>query len=105
MEVVLGHWNSWDDDAIVHDKKTGIFAHPDKVSRLDHKGEWFKSRGPFTVPRSTQGHPVTIQPGQSCLAKQLSAAWGKLVFVSSPVSLEAARQNSRDMKAEVERIG
>ena len=24
MEVVLGHWNSWDDDAIVIDKQTGL---------------------------------------------------------------------------------
>ena len=28
MEVVMGHWTSWDDDAIVQDKKTGLFAHP-----------------------------------------------------------------------------
>ncbi|MGA9013477.1 MAG: LLM class flavin-dependent oxidoreductase, partial [Acetobacteraceae bacterium] len=52
MAVVLGHWNSWDDDAIVIDKQTGLFAHPDKVRRLDHQGQWFRSRGPFTVPRS-----------------------------------------------------
>ena len=38
MEVVLGHWDSWDDDALVIDKKTGLFAHPDKVRRLDHVG-------------------------------------------------------------------
>ena len=58
MEVVMGHWTSWDDDAIVQDKKTGLFAHGDKVRRIDHKGEHFESRGPFTVPRSKQGHPV-----------------------------------------------
>ena len=38
LEVVLGHWDSWDDDAIVLDKRTGLFAHPDKVRRLDHDG-------------------------------------------------------------------
>src|SRR4029078_12976026 len=52
MEVVLGHWNSWDDAAISLDKQSGLFAHPDKVRRLDHQGAWFRSRGPFTVPRS-----------------------------------------------------
>ncbi len=80
MEVVLGHWNSWDDDAIVHDKKSGVFADPDKVRRLDHKGDWFKSRGPFTVPRSKQGHPVTIQAGQSGRGKRFSARWGGVGF-------------------------
>ena len=26
MEIVLGHWESWEDDAIVQDKVTGLFA-------------------------------------------------------------------------------
>ena len=31
MEVVHGHWDAWEDDAIVVDKAAGLFAHPDKV--------------------------------------------------------------------------
>ena len=65
MEVVLGHWDAWEDDAIVQDKATGLFAHSDKVHRLDHQGRFYRSRGPFTVPRSAQGRPVIIQAGQS----------------------------------------
>ena len=45
MEVVLGHWDSWEDDAIVLDKASGLFAHPDKVHQLDHKGKYFRSKG------------------------------------------------------------
>jgi len=98
MEVVMGHWNSWDDDAIVADRQTGLFAHPDKVRRIDHVGQWFRSRGPFTVPRSPQGHPVVIQAGQSARGKNFSARWGELVFVSTPINLEVGRQNYRDLK-------
>ena len=65
LEVVHGHWDTWADDALIVDKATGRFADPGKVRRIDHKGEHFKSRGPFTVPRSPQGHPVVIQAGQS----------------------------------------
>ncbi|MGI9425766.1 MAG: NtaA/DmoA family FMN-dependent monooxygenase, partial [Hyphomicrobiaceae bacterium] len=65
MEVVLGHWDSWSDGALLVDKATGKFADPDLVRRLDHQGEWFRSRGPFTVPRTPQGRPVIIQAGQS----------------------------------------
>ncbi|HME21662.1 MAG TPA: LLM class flavin-dependent oxidoreductase [Acetobacteraceae bacterium] len=101
MEVVLGHWNSWDDDAIVIDKQTGLFAHPDKVRRLDHQGTWFCSRGPFTVPRSPQGHPVVIQAGQSGRGKSFSARWGEVVFVSTHTSMEHGRQLYREMKDEV----
>jgi FMN-dependent oxidoreductase (nitrilotriacetate monooxygenase family) len=105
MEVVLGHWNSWQDDAIVQDRQTGLFAHPDKVRRLDHKGDWFKSRGPFTVPRSKQGHPVIIQAGQSGRGKKFCGRWGELVFAGSPATLESGRAMYRDLKDEVARSG
>jgi len=65
MEVVLGHWNTWEDDALILDKANNRFADPAKVRRLDHTGRYFRSRGPFSVPRSPQGHPVLIQAGQS----------------------------------------
>jgi len=81
LEVVTGHWDSWDDDALVVDKQSGLFAHPDKVRRLDHKGDFFRSRGPFTVPRSPQGHPVLIQAGQSGRGRRFSVRWAELVFV------------------------
>ena len=54
MQIVLGHWDSWDDDAIVADKTNNLYAHPDKVRRLDYEGEFMSSRGPFTVPRSSK---------------------------------------------------
>jgi FMN-dependent oxidoreductase (nitrilotriacetate monooxygenase family) len=82
MEVVLGHWDSWEDGAIVADRVTGLFAHPEKVHRLGHQGEFFRSRGPFTVPRSAQGHPVLIQAGQSGRGQRFAARWAELVFVA-----------------------
>jgi len=80
VEIVLGHWNSWDDDAIVLDKENGVFADPSKVRRLDYVGEHYRSRGPFTVPRSPQGHPVVIQAGQSERGRDFAARWGELIF-------------------------
>lgn len=82
MEVVLGHWDSWDDDAIVADKANNVYAHPDKVRRIDYKGKFLSSRGPFTVPRSPQGHPVVIQAGMSGRGQRFAARWGELLFVA-----------------------
>ena len=67
MDVVMGHWNTWDDDALILDKEGNRFADADKVHRLDHKGKWFKSRGPFSVPRSPQG-PSGADPGRAIRA-------------------------------------
>ena len=104
LEVVRGHWRSWDDDALVQDKAQSLFAHPDKVRRLEHKGTWFSSRGPFTVPRSPQGEPVLIQAGQSGRGRSFAAKWGDLVFVIYP-NLAIARASYKEMKDHVEASG
>ncbi len=104
MEVVMGHWDTWDDGAIVADKATGLFAHPEKVKRLDYKGEFFQSRGPFTVPRSAQGHPVIIQAGQSGRGTTFAARWAECVFVNYH-SLEQARRDYAAFKTKVTEAG
>ncbi len=104
MEVVLGHWDGWEDDALVVDKRSGRFADPAKVHRLDHRGRFFRSRGPFTVPRSPQGHPVLIQAGSSGRGKQFAARWAETVFVAYPNLAEGKRQYA-EARAEIARLG
>ena len=83
MEVVLGHWDAWEEGALIIDKKSGRFADPSKVKRLDHNGRYFKSRGPFTVPRSPQGHPVVIQAGASGRGQRFAGRWGEVIFTAA----------------------
>ena len=104
MEVVTGHWDSWEDDALILDKATGRFADPDKVHRLDHKGKYFKSKGPLPVPRSPQGHPVLLQAGQSGRGLAFAARWAELVFAAYP-SLEAGKKQYRGLKEAVAKAG
>ncbi len=104
MEVVLGHWGAWEEDALVVDKARGLFADPGKVHRLDHQGRFFRSRGPFTVPPSPQGHPVLIQAGASGRGKHFAARWAETVFVSYPNLAEGKRQYA-EMKADIARHG
>ena len=96
MEVVLGHWDTWEDDALILDKN-GRFADGKKVHRLDHVGKYYKSRGPFTVPRTPQGRPVIIQAGQSGRGVDFAARWGELVFASYR-SLDNAKASYRILK-------
>jgi FMN-dependent oxidoreductase (nitrilotriacetate monooxygenase family) len=104
MEIVLGHWDAWDDDAVVQDKASGLFARPDKVRRLDYQGRYLRSRGPFTVPRSPQGHPVVIQAGASGRGKTFGARWGEVIFVVYP-NLEVGKREYAEFKADVARLG
>ncbi|MSO77518.1 MAG: LLM class flavin-dependent oxidoreductase [Alphaproteobacteria bacterium] len=104
MEIVLGHWDSWEDDALVVDKSTGLFAHPEKVHRIDFKGRYHQSRGPFTVPRTQQGHPVIIQAGSSGRGKRFAARWAELVFVSYH-DIQEGKRAYADLKAAIGEAG
>ena len=104
MEIVHGHWDAWQDDAIVQDKVTGLFARPEKVHRLDYQGRYFRSRGVFTVPRSAQGHPVIIQAGASGRGRRFGARWGEIIFVVYP-NVDLGKRDYAEFKAEVARCG
>lgn len=104
MEVVLGHWDTWEDGALIMDKTSGRFADPSKVKRLDHKGPAFKSRGPFTVPRSDQGHPVIIQAGASGRGQRFAGRWGEVIFTAAR-NLTGAREGYASVRNEAAKAG
>jgi FMN-dependent oxidoreductase (nitrilotriacetate monooxygenase family) len=104
LETVMGHWDSWGEGALIMDKESGRFADASKVKRLDHKGEYFKSRGPLTVPRSQQGHPVLIQAGQSGRGRAFASRWGELIFVVYP-NLAAGKKQYAELKQAVVAAG
>ena len=104
MEVVLGNWDTWEDGSVLYDRDGLGFADPARVHRLDYEGEWFRTRGTFTVPWTPQGRPVIIQAGQSGRGREFAARWGEILFVIYP-SLEFGRPVYRDMKAEIAAAG
>lgn len=104
MEVVLGHWDSWEDDAILCDKQSGVFADPAKVHRLDYRGKYFKSKGPLPVPRSPQGHPVLLQAGSSGRGRSFAARWAELVFAAY-TSLDSGKKQYEQLRAAVAEVG
>src|SRR5256885_10474093 len=40
VDVVRGLWDSWDDDAVIADKATGIYLDTSKIRPLDHNGRF-----------------------------------------------------------------
>ncbi len=79
-QVVLGLWDSWEDDAVIADQKTGVYFDASKMHFLNHKGENFSVRGPLMIQRSAQGHPVVVQAGQSEDGRDLAAETAEVVF-------------------------
>lgn len=104
LQIVDALWDSWDDDAIVGDKETGVFVDPDGIHRLDHHGKHFDVAGPLEVPRSPQGRPVVFQAGSSEPGKDLAARFAEAIFTAQPV-IEDAQAFYVDVKARVASFG
>ncbi len=103
-DVVLGLWDSFDDDAFPRDKATGVYLDTAKFHVLNHKGKYFQVKGPLSVPRPPQGHPVLIQAGKSEPAKEVSARVADAVFTSQS-TMEDAQAFYADVKGRMAKFG
>jgi FMN-dependent oxidoreductase (nitrilotriacetate monooxygenase family) len=90
LDVVQGLWDSWEDDALVGDKDSGVFVDPDKLHRLDHQGEFFQVRGPLNIRRGPQGQPVIFQAGASNDGRNFAAKRADAIFAAAATFEEGA---------------
>jgi len=81
-DVVVGLWDTWEDDAFLRDKASGRWFDYDKMHILNHKGEFFNVRGPLNVARSPQGRPVIAQAGSSDVGMELAARTADMIFTA-----------------------
>ncbi len=103
-DVVTGLWDSFADDAFVRDVDANVFFEPEKMHVLDHKGEFFKVRGPLNVARPVQGWPVIVQAGASESGRQLAAETAEVIF-SGGGTIESARAFYADVKGRMPAVG
>lgn len=101
-QVVTGLWDSWEDDAFSRDRASGVYFDPAKMHALNHRGQYFKVRGPLNVARSPQGRPVLVQAGAS--DSDLAARLAELVFTAQ-TTFEQAREFYGDVIARLPRFG
>lgn len=104
LETVQGLWDSYEDDALVHDKASGRFIDPHKLHALHHKGEFFAVRGPLNLARSPQGQPVIFQAGASEEGRDFAARHAEAIFTEG-ASFEAAQAYAADVRARAARFG
>ena len=103
-DVVTGLWDSWADDAFVHNVGDGIFFDPTKMHVLNHKGKYLSVRGPLNIARPIQGWPVIVQAGASEAGRQLAAETAEAVFTAQS-DITAGQQFYADVKGRMEKIG
>lgn len=103
-DVVTGLWDTWEDDAFVRDKESGLYFDPAKLHYLEHRGTHFQVRGPLNVPRPPQGHPLVVQAGSSEAGKALAARSAEVIFTAQQ-TLEDAQAFYADVKGRLSAHG
>lgn len=82
MTVVKALWDSWAADAVVDDRTSGLYARPDRVRPINHRGDFYKVAGPLNMPRCPQGRPVLVQAGSSDTGRRFAARHAEAVFTA-----------------------
>lgn len=110
VDVCYQLWEgSWEDDAVVEDRESQVYADPAKVHPIGHKGKYFSVPGIHLSEPSPQRTPVIWQAGTSGRGRAFAAKHAEAVFTVAPTTQtlrryvdairETAQQNGRDPRS------
>lgn len=99
MDVVYKLWeHSWEEDAVVADKETGVYTNPEKVHPINHEGEFFNVPGEHLVEPSPQRTPVLFQAGASSKGKGFAAKHAEALFTTLASDLDELKAFTSEMR-------
>jgi len=85
LDICYRLWeSSWEDGAVVKDRRRGIYTDPSKVHSIDVDGKHFQVHGVHLAEPSPQRTPVLYQAGSSPRGRQFAAQHAECVFVLGP---------------------
>jgi FMN-dependent oxidoreductase (nitrilotriacetate monooxygenase family) len=104
LEACDALWHGWDEDALVLDRESGVFADPSKIRRAKYEGRYVKTEGPLSIPRSPQGRPVIMQAGSSPRGRAFAARWAEALFCTPATKADSLTFRT-DMRRRVAEAG
>ncbi|MCE5982880.1 LLM class flavin-dependent oxidoreductase [Pseudomonas sp. LF19] len=97
LQVLYKLWEgSWEDGAVVNDRQQRVYARPDKVHKVNHKGEFYRVEGYHLCEPSPQRTPVLFQAGSSERGLSFAGSHAECVFISG--------QNKAATRAQVDKV-
>jgi FMN-dependent oxidoreductase (nitrilotriacetate monooxygenase family) len=97
MALVTALWDSWAADAVMDDRASGVYARPDRIRSINHRGDFYTVKGPLNLPRCPQGRPVLVQAGSSDTGRRFAARHADAVFTAH-MAKETAQEFYADLK-------
>jgi len=105
LDVVYKLWEkSWENDAVVNDKASGIYTDPAKVHPINHHGRHYQVPGIHLCEPSPQRTPLLYQAGTSPRGTRFAARHAEATFVSGP-SKTVVKRYADDLRAAVRKAG
>ena len=91
VQVCYKLWEgSWEDGAVVRDRKSRTFTHGERVHPIEHKGKYFEVPGIHLCEPSAQRTPVLFQAGASPSGRSFATKHAELIFIGAP-TIQAAK--------------
>jgi FMN-dependent oxidoreductase (nitrilotriacetate monooxygenase family) len=85
LDICYRLWEaSWEDGAVIKDRKRGLYADPSKVHSVDVDGKYYQVHGVHLAEPSPQRTPLLYQAGSSPRGRQFAAQHAECVFVLGP---------------------
>jgi alkanesulfonate monooxygenase len=105
MSIVYKLWEaSWDNDAIVADAESGVFALPERVHTISHEGPFFSLDAIHLCEPSPQRTPVLYQAGSSPKGMSFATRHAECIFINGP-SKEVIGSYVKRIRAELVKQG
>jgi FMN-dependent oxidoreductase (nitrilotriacetate monooxygenase family) len=84
LRVLYKLWEgSWADNALDPDPETDVYAHPERIRTIKHKGKYYNLDTKHITDPSPQRTPFLFQAGTSTAGSAFAATHAEAVFVSS----------------------
>ncbi len=99
MTVVNALWDSWAADAVIDDRTSGIYARRERMTSINHRGDFYSVAGPLNLPRCPQGRPVLVQAGSSDTGRRFAARHADAVFTA-----HMAKATAQEFYADLKRL-
>ena len=96
---------SWEDDAVVRDRETGVFADPAKVHHIGHEGTHFRVPGIHLAEPSPQRTPLVFQAGASPRGIAFASRHAEAIFIAAPTNAAAAKRSVDAIRAALVEAG